>query len=126
MNILLLKTKNCIYYFKGSCRNGDDCNFSHINLKEDQSYCNSSIEDLIINEQTKKKNTICKNFRNGNKCKFGIKCWFSHFDEVCSINSDISANIIVNEYNKEGKLNINDQNINIKSPDDNCINTPVV
>ena len=71
----------CYYYNKyGKCRNGDKCNFKHINIKKTincryylKGRCKFN-ERCNYKHPTTKENEVCNNYKYNRPCKFNEEC----------------------------------------------------
>ncbi|CAO2818034.1 unnamed protein product [Amaranthus hypochondriacus] len=85
---IFFKTRLCIKFEKGQCKNGENCNFAH--GEEDlrkpppnwQELIGSRMEDKMNNWEDDDKmisrKKLCWKFYNGEECPYGARCNFSH------------------------------------------------
>ena len=81
--------KPCKYFLESECKFGDQCRFSHNQLKKGEFICYvcgqtfNDLGSLMKHRKTDHTSVVCKSFQKG-ECKFNAKfCWWSH-DKVPS------------------------------------------
>uniref|UniRef100_A0A5B7BY56 Putative zinc finger CCCH domain-containing protein 39 n=1 Tax=Davidia involucrata TaxID=16924 RepID=A0A5B7BY56_DAVIN len=84
---IFFKTRVCMKFMEGNCRNGENCTFAHgaedlrqpppnwQELVKDRGTGNWNDDQRIIHRMK-----ICKKFYNGEECPYGDKCNFLHED----------------------------------------------
>ncbi|XP_058182529.1 zinc finger CCCH domain-containing protein 39-like isoform X2 [Rhododendron vialii] len=85
---IFFKTRMCLKFLDGNCRNGESCTFAHgaEDLREpppnwqemvakDRGLGNWNDDQRLIHRMK-----ICKKFYNGEECPYGEKCNFLHID----------------------------------------------
>lgn len=97
----------CLYFLKGDCDFGDDCDFAHVS-------------DQKMSKETQTEIPQCRFFRYGN-CKYGDKCIYNHTikkfnKENRTINQTPPPNDLKNNpYNKRKNTNPNKKKVKPKS-----------
>ena len=95
---MFFKTRLCIKFKMGQCKNGENCNFAHgeedlrkpppnwqelIGSRMEDRMNNWEDDDKIINRMK-----LCRKFYNGEECPYGARCNFSHVEPPkCKENS---------------------------------------
>lgn len=95
---IFFKTRMCVKFLDGNCRNGESCSFAHgfedmrepppnwqdIIREKDRGVGNWNDDQRIIHRMK-----ICRKFYNGEECSYGEKCNFLH-ESPSKFKNDIS------------------------------------
>lgn len=75
---IFFKTRMCLKFMDGNCRNGENCSFAHgsSDLREPPPNWQDMIREKDMGNWTGRK--ICRKYANGEECPYGERCNFLH------------------------------------------------